>query len=52
MIINFSSEPQGHIISSLAKQLSRNKPAALTKIHKVCYSCLGFRPVGRNISVM
>ena len=52
IIIHFSSEPQGHIISTLAKQVAHNKPAALTKVSKVEYSCLGFHTVAKNIAVM
>jgi sec1 family domain-containing protein 1 len=35
IVVHFSSEPQAHIVSGFAKQLAKNKPAALTKISKV-----------------
>jgi len=51
IVIHFSSEPQAHIVSNFAKQLAKNKPAALTKITKVEYSCLGFHTIGRNMAI-
>ena len=52
VIIHFSSEPQAHIVSTFAKNIAKNKPAALTKISKVEYSCLGFNTSAKNMAVM
>jgi hypothetical protein len=51
VVIHFSSEPQAHIMSTFAKNLAKNKPASLTKISRVEYSCLGFHTLGRNLAV-
>lgn len=52
VIIHFSSEPQNHLLSSLAKKLAKYKPAALTKIQKIEYSFLGFYTIARNMAVL